>query len=453
MAIYLVNSAGDGTDNGAANTMNPTATDWGKAEPTLAGALLLATTNGDVILIDSSHQESGSFYSATATARLIVYVVDKDNSNALDTMENGGGFFKATSTGSLNIAWVAGTYVYGLNVVHSGSGTRTVVIGGESGLSIIYENSRFAIENTGHTGPFNLQNGGDRPSQFRFESCKFVVANAANFMSAAGRAVFDGCTWSLFTAGTAPTAFFRFTQVDPGGGDVECFGCDLSILGSNALVGGSNAMASRVTFSQCKLGSGYVMLDAASTPGTAANAVVQVFDCSSGDTHTELAYQDKIGTLVCDNTIKYTGGAAGLSWSITTTSICNEFNPFVTPWINLYNTGTSAITPRLEIHRDNNSTAWQNDEVWGEFSAKVTSGSTQATIYSDRMAILGTPADQTAGTDTWDADNATHWSGKVNTTGTITPAENGHLRARVLVGIPLDGTSGNVLRVDPQIRT
>lgn len=454
MTVYLVSSAGDGTDNGAANTLNPTGTDWGKAEATLAAALLLATTAGDIILIDSSHQESGTSYAATATARLIVYVVDKDASNALDTMENGGGFFKATSAATLTLTWITGTYIYGLNVVHSGSGFRLISLGGASGVSVIYENSRFAIENTAMSGYFQGHSVQDAPTQSRFKNCKFVVANAGNVFRASSRVIFEGCSLSLFTAGTAPTAFFQFIQTDPGGGDVECFGCDLSILGSNALVGGANLTAARATFLQCKLGSGYVMLEAASTPNTAANATVQIFDCASGDTHTEFAYQDKLGALVCDTTIKYTGGAAGLSWSITTTSICNEFNPFVTPWINLYNSDTStAITPRLEIHRDNSSTAWQDDEVWGEFSAKTTSGSTQSTIYNDRMTILGTAANQTAGTDTWDADNATHWAGKVNTASTITPAENGHLRARVLVGIPLDGTSGNVLRVDPQIRT
>jgi hypothetical protein len=453
MAIYLVNSAGDGTDNGAANTLNPTATDWGKAEPTMAGALALATTNGDYILIDSSHQEAGASFTLTSTTRLRIFVVDKDNSNALDTMENGGGYF-ATNTGSnMALSWGDGTYIDGINIVHSATGSRTISIGGAANVAINYRNSRFAIENTGHTGFWQAQNGLDSPCAINFDNCKFVVANAANHMSSTARLRFSGCSWSLFTAGTAPTVFFRFGRTDPGGADVECFGCDLSILGSNALVGGANTASGRVSFAQCKLGTGYVMLDASSTPNTAANAQVHVFDCASDDTHTAFAYEDKLGKLVCDTTIKFTGGAAGLSWYITTTSICNESNPFVTPWVNLYNTGTSAITPRLEIHRDNNATAWQNDEVWGEFSAKVTSGSTQATIYSDRMPILGSPADQTAGTDTWDADNATHWSGKVNTTSNITPAENGHLRARVCVGIQLDGTSGNVLRVDPQIRT
>lgn len=452
MAIFLVSNLGDGTDDGVANTMNPTAGDWAKAEPTLAGALLLAATAGDIILIDSSHQESGTAYTTSTNVRLVVYVVDKDNSNALDTMENGGGFLKASGNGSVSVSWGVGTYLYGMNIVHSGTGTRSMSLGASTSPSVIYESSRFAFENNGMSGIMAFGNA-DQPGRLVMKNCKIVTGNANNRFVVQAQVILEGCTYSVFTAGAAPTRLFNFGGTDPGGATLDCFGCDFSSLGSNALVGGIQTASGIARFFQCKLGTGYTMLDAASTPNAVPNSSVQVFDCAAGDVHTEIAYQDKLGTLVCDSTIKFTGGAAGLSWSITTTSICNEFNPFVTPWISLYNTGTGSITPRLEIHRDNNSTAWHNDEVWGEFSAKVTSGSTQATIYSDRMALLGSPADQSDGTDTWDADNATHWSGKVNTTSPITPAENGHIRARVCVGIPLDGTSGNILRVDPQIRT
>lgn len=455
MAIYLVSNLGDGTDDGAANTMNPTATDWGKAEPTLAGALLLALVAGDILLIDSSHQESGTAYVASTTVRLVVYVVDKDNSNALDTLENGGGFFKATTTGAATVSWGVGTYVYGFNLVHAGTGSRAMSLGSGASPSVIYEASRFAFENNGMTGTMSFGNA-DQPSKLILKDCKLVTGNASNRFIVQSQAILQNCTYSVNTSGAAPARFFNFGGTDPGGASLECFGCDLSALGANPLVGGTQTANGLASFIQCKFGSGYMMMETGGLPNAPAGAAVQIFDCASDSTHTEFAYQDRLGMLICDSVIKFTGGAAGLSWRITTTSICNQFSPFVTPWINLYNTGTGAITPRLEIHRDNNATPWQNDEVWGEFSAKVTSGSTRATVYSDRMALTNppsSPADQSAGTDTWDADNATHWSGKVNTTSTITPAENGHIRARVLVGIPLDGTSGNILRVDPQIRT
>jgi len=442
MATYRVSTTGSNT--------SPYDT-WAKAATTLAAALTAATTAGDVVLIDSGHQESGTAFTATATARLSVIVVDKDASDALDTQENGGGFFKATSTGAISLTWVAGTYIYGLNVVHAGTGARLVVLSGVSGATVTFENSRFAMENTGQTGNWTTANSVDSPSHTRFERCKFVVANAANVFRNNGRVAMENCSMSIFTAGAAPTSWINFTNGDPGGSEHTSIGCDWSALGSNALMGGANLANGVCKFVQCKLGSGYVMLAAASTPDSLAGGEVWVLDSSSGDTHTEFAYQNKLGAIVCDNTIKYTGGAAGLSWSITTTALAIQSNPFITPWISLHHTGTSAITPRLEIHRDNNATAWTNAEVWGEFSAKVTSGSTQSTISGDGALPLATAANQDAGTDTWDADNATHWAGKVN--ATLTPAEAGAIRARVLVGVALDGTSGNVLRVDPQIRT
>lgn len=452
MTIYLVSDAGDGTDNGAANTMSPTGTDWGKAEPTLAGALALATTDGDVILIDHAHQESGTSYSSAGTARLRVLVVDKDASNVLSTMAAGGGYLRATSTNNISVLWAAGTYIYGLNIVHTGSGPRTISICGATGASVTYESSRFAIENTGHSGLWS-SGGADAVTQTRLINCGFVVSATTNRFVNAGRCIFEGCSMSIYTAGAAPSAWIQFTQTDIGGASHVSHGCDWSALGSSALVGGANTAAANATFSQCKLGSGYVMLDSSSTPGSAAGADVYVHDCASGDTHTAMAYQNKLGTLVCDTGVAFTGSVAGLSWKITTTTLATFGNPFVSPWIALHNTGTSAITPRLEILRDGSATAWETDEVWGEFSAKVTSGSTRATLYSDRVSHVGTPAAQASGSDTWDGENATHWAGKVDSGSSITPAEVGDLCARVCVGVEITGTSGSTLYVDPVIRT
>jgi hypothetical protein len=59
-------------------------------------------------------------------------------------------------------------------------------------------------------------------------------------------------------------------------------------------------------------------------------------------------------------------------------------NPFVTPWVDWYNTGTSAITPFFEILRDGSTTAFTDQEVWAEFSEKDVSGFTLATLSRDR---------------------------------------------------------------------
>jgi len=121
----------------------------------------------------------------------------------------------------------------------------------------------------------------------------------------------------------------------------------------------------------------------------------------------------------------------------------------------LFNTGTSAITPRLELLRDGTVTPYTTAQVWGEFLAKTTAGSTQSTDYDDAQELSdflsgATAANQAAGagTGSWTGASGTAWSGKVDSGAPITPAELGYLSARVNVAIP-----STTLYVDPQIRT
>ncbi len=173
-------------------------------------------------------------------------------------------------------------------------------------------------------------------------------------------------------------------------------------------------------------------------------------DCSSGDTHGIMHYADAFGSVVSDAGIYYTTGAAGQSWKVVTTANCSAATPFVTPWIAAYHSGVASITPWLEILRDGSSTAYQDDEVWSEWAAKVTSGTVIGTSYSDGMPLLGTPANQDAGagTGSWTGENATAWSGMCDSGAAFTPAEVGELLARIVAGEP-----SITVYVDPQIRT
>jgi hypothetical protein len=134
---------------------------------------------------------------------------------------------------------------------------------------------------------------------------------------------------------------------------------------------------------------------------------------------------------------------------VASSANANFYSPYVTPWIPVYHDGTSAITPALEILRDGSATAYQDDEVWAEFSYQGTASSTRSTIVSDRMALLGTAANQGTGAlaaGDWTGEGGTAWFGKLEP-ASITPAEIGHLSARVCVGEP-----SITVYVDPQVR-
>jgi len=181
-----------------------------------------------------------------------------------------------------------------------------------------------------------------------------------------------------------------------------------------------------------------------------SSAEVFVLDCSSGDTHGLFGYQNALGSVVSDTSIFFTAGAAAQSWKIQTTANCSYYTPFTTPWISYYNTTLTAITPYAEFLRDLSATAYKDDEVWCEVLAKVTNASTQGTPYSDRMTLLGTPANQAAGAGlgSWTGeDSLVAWSGKLGLNATITPAEVGPISMRFVVGKP-----SSTVYADPQIR-
>jgi hypothetical protein len=181
-----------------------------------------------------------------------------------------------------------------------------------------------------------------------------------------------------------------------------------------------------------------------------STAEVYAFDCATGDTHGLIAYVNPLGAISSDTGIYFTSGAAAQSWKITTTANASFYLPFVTPWLGYYNTGTSAITPYLEILRDGSATAYDDDEVWLDVAAKTTSGSTQATLYTSRMTLLGSPAANAAGAGlgSWTGESGTAWSGKIALGSSITPAEAGHIQARIVVGQP-----SITVYADPQVRT
>ena len=114
----------------------------------------------------------------------------------------------------------------------------------------------------------------------------------------------------------------------------------------------------------------------------------------------------------------------------------------------LFRSSISSITPYFEILRDSSATAYKDDEVSAEFAVKVTSGSVQGTLYSDTATLLAAGADQAAGAGlgSWTGENATAWSGKADSGTSLTPAENGEIIGRLVVG-----KAGSTVYVNPQI--
>lgn len=421
---------------------------WAKAARTLATAIT-GSANGDKIVVDVTNPPADIAASTTQTFVANVSVIASTNS----------GTATITPTPMGTTSWLGNSgvtsyvqvyqgafkvYFYGITFRSNGAGTANFQFNASDGGHFEFEECYFwdGISNT--TQRIDFGNPASTNNQYtRLLNCTLRFNNANHQFRPSGCFHMEG--GSVSSAGTAPTGFITFSVVPAA--TQRFTGVDLSFI-TGTLIVGASTIAVEAIFERCKFGAGVTVLGPV-TPANKSSAMVYVLDCASGDTHGLFGYYDSFGSVVSDTGIYYTSGPANQSWKIVTTANCSYATPFVTPWIANYNDALSSITPYLEILRNGSATAYQDNEVWAEFAAKVTSGSTQATLYKDRMALAGTPANQAAGAGlgSWTGESGTAWSGKIDSGSSFTPAELGDISARISVGAP-----SITVYVDPFIR-
>jgi hypothetical protein len=428
---------------------------WAKAATSFATALAAATTPGDRVIVQYDGISAGD----SAVAAITTYTIPANNISIIASTNSGTSTVTPTPMGAANWFGNAASsfaltiasanrryYVYGLTLRSAGTGAAPITPVEGDGAHGVLEDCYFWLgtTNTASTIAFASQDG---QIYAKLINCTFRFgATAQRIRIQAKVEIFGG---SISSAGSAPTALFINNSADPGGCTAWWEGGDLSHMGSGSIAGNSTVAAPTYWISRCKLGTGFSMLDT-QTNLNRSSSEIYLFDCSDGDTHGIFGYANAMGSVVSDTGIYYTSGDAAQSWKIVTTANCSYYTPFETPWIDMYNSGTSAITPYFEILRDGSTTAFQDDEVWAEFWAKTTTGSTQSTGYDDAMTLAGTPANQTAGAGlgSWTGESGTAWSGKCDSGSAFTPAEVGDISGRIVVGEP-----SITVYFDPQIRT
>lgn len=421
-------------------------TSWTDAYTSFASAVT-NVTNSDEILVHYTHSEGASgdtTYTFTNTD-VRVYSVDKDSSDALTAMGTSGSI---DASGSLTIFGATDGIVYFHGITLDSTAGTPEAINVRSGTrgAVEFEDCYLWMSGNNSASSISLIVSTDDQGYIRFKECTFRFASSDQHLILGGRIEIEG--GEITSAGTAIDEFFQLGGRNPGT-NIYFNGFDLTHMGTTpVLCELLTGTASLVIFNNCKLPSNLTFLGSQTSITKGAYSVL-LFDCAQGDSHIEIGYADPRGTLTVDTSINFTTGAAGLSWKIVTTANCSFEHPFVTPWIDLFHDGTSAITPRLEILRDGSATAYQDDEVWGEFGYKGTTGNVLLTFVNDRMTPRGTAANQAAGAGlgSWTGEGGTAWSGKVEATSSITPAETGYIRGRVCVGEP-----SSTVYVDPQIR-
>jgi hypothetical protein len=384
----------------------------------------------DIILVDQSHSETYAavitiYFSAVSTTPIKVYCVDKDNSNALSV----GALFGTTASNALSLQ--GSLYSYGVrytggSVINLGHGTTAnshMIFEGNAPSTILID---FASGN--NNGQFVLS-GGTYP-------VKVQIVNGGIHMYGTGGAYFQGGGGSFeWTNGVLTCAADMNIVFQPSSGQwfiknvdlsAMCAGAGAKYLMAWAAVGNTNLL-----FERCKLpsGAGFAIRNAA--PTTPTNIKLRIHHCSSANKSYDFYEEDAFGNIQDETTIKRTGGAAdpdavGISWKMVSTALTEDnlirialASPPIVGWL------ASAASQTLTIHGVYDSvTNLQDDEVWAEVRYPADNTSGLGSLTSTKCAVLGTPADLTASTETWTTTGLTN-PNKFKFALTIDPGKTG----------------------------
>jgi hypothetical protein len=420
---------------------------WAKAATTLKTATDYASA-GDVIY---AHQESETITTDTTyTLQNGVKVIgSNDTANAPPQTLGTRTITSTTAAVDITISNPANgwSYFYGLalKAATGGSGAN-IKMGGASPCVQIYENCAFELQASSMTSQIEIvtTSVSAQETYVMTKNCTFTWGNASQGIAARGRWFSYGD--DLVAGATVPTTLFKTV----GTAFLRMEGADLSDVSGTIFSSPAGFLRAEIVNSKV-----HASVTVPPTWNSIGEGEISMFNCNSGDAHYSFAHYNYAGSTVISTSIYPTSTGASYdgtnrhTWVVASSANANFYSPYVTPWIPVYHDGTSAITPALEILRDGSATAYQDDEVWAEFSYQGTASSTRSTIESDRMALLGTAANQGTGAlaaGDWTGEGGTAWFGKLEP-ASITPAEIGHLSARVCVGEP-----SITVYVDPQIR-
>jgi hypothetical protein len=368
-----------------------------------------------------------------------------DTTNAIPTAL-GIRTINGSGTANLDHNWRGVGYIGGISM-RTGTGTANITFGDGANNHLLVERCVFDCYSSTAGRVIIGRNNVQPTSRVSTKSCLYRWNNVNQGINIQGLWESTDDIFST-SSGTLPTVLIADCGTSP---TVTMYGCDLSAC-TTTIFDPTPLGLLQARLINCRINSAATVW----VPTLEPAGDVYLFDTWSDDSQYVLAHYNIHGQTITASDIylnvdpKATyDGTNIVSWLVSGNTAADVGDPYITPWINVYNSTLAALTPRLELIRNNTSTAYNNAALWPDFGYKGTSSSTIATIYSGRSNMLdgaSTWANSALGATDWVGESSTAWFGKLEPTTTLTAAEIGHLRARINV------TSGVTVYLDPQIR-
>jgi hypothetical protein len=415
---------------------------WAKASTSLTTVTALMGA-GDITYVDNTLNQTFG-----ATTNILIAGTQANPAQLISTNDIvnmppttiAAGAKVSGGAGAFSVSLGGNFYAYGLEIDGGTGSAAKVILAINSGLyNMILESCTLKVLATSATAGILVIGTTGLQDFIRTINCTFVLGNSAS------QTIISGANWEDFGGTylhttTQPTNLFG----DSGNVGVQKhFGCDFSDI--TTTICGPRTIYRQMYLEQCKLASGVAVL--ATQTSLYGGGEVWLSDCAFGNVQYTFAHYNYMGNTVAQTAIyeneQGTGDGAyydlakdPICWTITGVNSTYS-DPYYSPWISAYNELTSALTPSLEIARDGSTTAYNNDQVWVEFIAKITAAVTLGTIdYSNKRGLVAAAAAQANSAKTitnWTGLSATYWLGKLAPAATITPAVAGDIKARVAV--------------------
>lgn len=396
---------------------------------------------GDSVYVDDGHSEAPNFSSTriilkgttTVNNPIKVLCVDKTD----DSLSVGALVHHNNATYGLYVQ----DYGYSYGVTYQGKNLGASTDGG------------WIFESDGDHDVFVLETELNTCSSWN-KSPFFIIRNGGiNFTSTSGH-ILPGNGHFQWHGGTLTAASGVTKLIDGrsvyGNGTTEISDVDLSAVGeTKALVDAGDGIRTFISFTRCKLPAGAFTPVTGTWPGPLTNKV-RLHHCSSANATYDFSETSYEGIIEDNISIYRSGGASdgttALSAKMVSSAGCvDNLIALESIPIHGWTSSTTEKTFTVEGVWDS-ATNIQNDEIWVELEYPADNSSGLGAIAKDKCAILGTPADQTASTETWTGTDGFSNENKFKLSVTVTPGKAGPITAKVYLAKP-----STTVYIDPKI--